>query len=119
MRTRITEQARKEEAAVTLGRGEGEARGGKIAGRRDELLRPTLILQFLRMSVAVPPKFLSLYHFLCHIINILSPIFYLPQRFLLYSSLIPHYNYKISLSNPIYHLLTFFLHLLKKHRTNE
>jgi hypothetical protein len=46
--------------------------------------------------------------FLCHIITIsFSTFFYLPQRLSLYSPLIPHYNYKISLANYIHHLLLF------------
>jgi hypothetical protein len=69
----------------------------------------------IRLSAAVPSKFFPLYYFFAsHHQHFIPYFFYLPQRFSLYSPPILHYNYKISLSNSIHHLLLFFLHLLKK-----
>jgi hypothetical protein len=74
----------------------------------------------LRLSPAVISNFFSLYHFFCVTSSIIhSLLFHLPQRFPLYSLTIPHYNYKISLTNTTHHLLPFFLHLLKTHRINK
>jgi hypothetical protein len=56
--------------------------------------------------------------FLRHIINISFPTFSSPVAVSPIFSPYIHYNYKISLSNHIHHLLPFFLHLLKNNRTN-
>jgi hypothetical protein len=53
-------------------------------------------------------NFSSYITFLCHIINISPPKFSSPAAVLPILSPIPHYNYKILLSNPI-HLLFLFL----------
>jgi hypothetical protein len=54
-----------------------------------------------------PLNFSPYITFLRHIINISPLNFHLPQRFPLYYPPIPHYNYKILLSNPIHFLLLF------------
>jgi hypothetical protein len=59
----------------------------------------------LRLSAAVPPKFPSLYHFLCHIVNISSPTFSSPAVVPLFSPPIPHYNHKYHF---IYQLLIYY-----------
>jgi hypothetical protein len=66
----------------------------------------------------LPLHFSPYITFLCHIINILSPTFSSPATILSIFSLIPHYNYKISLSKSTHHLLPFF-HLLKTNTTNK
>jgi hypothetical protein len=64
-------------------------------------------------------NFYSYITFLCHIINISSPVFSSSAAVPLNISPIPRYNHKISLSNHIHHLLSFFLQLLntRQHAT--
>jgi hypothetical protein len=62
----------------------------------------------LRLSAAVTSKFFPLYHFLRHIINISPHTFSSSAAVRFILSPIPHYNYKISLSNIINLLLLFF-----------
>jgi hypothetical protein len=56
-----------------------------------------------------PLNFSPYITFLRHIINILLLIFSSPAAIPLYYPPIPHYNYKISLSNTIYLLLLFIV----------
>jgi hypothetical protein len=62
----------------------------------------------VRLSVTVLFKFLLLYYFLSHVINISSPTFHLSQRFFLNTFHISHYNHKISFTTPTFHLLSIF-----------
>jgi hypothetical protein len=94
---------------------DSEARGEANKFRDRKLymdrLRTLKQSKILKLSVAVLFKFLPLYHFLRHIINISSPTFSSLAAVSFIFSPIPHYNHKILFPIPTFHLLSIF-HLL-------